>query len=80
MSGLPEPMDVPPQDAEYQVKVPPEPPEAVRVMVVGTGPEQKAGVSTEAPVGAVGVGLTVTVRDWQPVEMQPVVVLRARAK
>ena len=59
--GLPVPMGVEPQEVVYQWKMPPVPPVAEREMLTGMGPEQKTGVSTDAPVGEVGVGLTVTV-------------------
>jgi len=49
----PDPRNVPPHDPEYQLRVLPLPPDALRV-IVGNAPAQKLGWSTLAEVGAAG--------------------------
>ena len=62
------PTDVPPQLPVIHLKVVPDPPVAVRVLLE---PEQIVDGAAFAEVGAVGSGFTVTVVVWQVELPQP---------
>jgi hypothetical protein len=79
ISGVPEPTNAPPHAPEYHLRVTPEPPEALSV-IIGKSPWQKVPWSTATPVGATGSTFTVTVTLAQVALTHVVVVLRARAK
>lgn len=78
VNGEPLATNVPPQLPVYHLRVVPDPPTAVNVMLPD-GVPQKDVTELVAEVGATGVEPTVTTTDAQLLPTQPVVELRARA-
>jgi hypothetical protein len=65
VNGLPDPIKVVPQPPEYQLRVNPEPPVAVRV-IFATVPRQNVFGTTDTEVGGCARSSTVTVTLLQP--------------